>query len=80
MPTHPITRPTSAHIRHQKALRERAALAEPPDTTAWFALLCRRCDRFFRVQGIASYCARCVAVAASAGIVGSEWIGEVSGC
>lgn len=79
--THPLTRPTFAVQKRLRAERDRAAVtaATLPDPDAWFALLCERCTRFFRTQGIKRHCVRCISEAAKRGVVGSEFIGEVSG-
>ena len=62
-----------------EAIRTRARTAPPPDPDAWLTWLCRRCDHLFRFQGIARHCTRCIAAAATAGVIGSEYIGEASG-
>jgi hypothetical protein len=79
MTTYPITRPPDALRLLIDADRARASLAPPPDPNAWIAFLCRRCDRPFKVQGIARHCTRCISAAAALGVTGSEWIGEASG-
>lgn len=83
MTTHPITRPTDAFGRRVEFAREfarlRARVAPPPDPNAWITLLCHRCERPFKFRGVARHCVSCIAGAASLGVVGSEWIGEVSG-
>lgn len=56
-----------------------ARCAPKPDPNAWISLLCERCQRPFKYQGIARHCVHCISSAAAHGVIGSEWIGEMSG-
>ena len=79
MATRAITRPIEAVRRDLDTQRLRAALAAPPDPDAWIAFLCDRCERPFKVKGIARHCPPCIHGAAARGITGSETIGQASG-
>jgi hypothetical protein len=79
MTTHALIRPPIAEERRRSAEQAIAAAAPPPDPNVWHTWLCHRCQHPFKYQGIARHCTRCIHAAATAGVIGSEWIGEVSG-
>jgi hypothetical protein len=74
--TAPTTCRTCGHTPHPRPKRTPPTR---PDPRAWVTLLCRRCEQLFRIQGIGMHCPACNGAASRAGIVGGEWIGEVSG-